>query len=116
MKYDKRETVLMIKDKLDGKLTLTYQEIANISGYHPKYILRLKKQIVDKTIQIEHGNINKRSAKAVPEEEEKKIVGLYKRSSASVKAFTKFYGKRSYSCIYNILKKNNLLKSQKKKI
>lgn len=109
MKYDKKETARLIQDKLNGKSMLTYSEIAEITGYHPKYILRLKKEILDNKINLEHGNKNKTSYKAIPKEEEEKIVNLYKRSNASVRRFCKFYGRRSYSCIYYILKKHGLL-------
>lgn len=115
MKYDKADTVKLIQEKLNGKSMLTYLEIANVTGYHPKYILRLKKEILNNTIQLEHGNKNKTSYKAIPKEEEEKIVNLYKRSNASVRRFCKFYGRRSYSCIYYILKKHGLLESQKEK-
>lgn len=113
MKYNKKETVDLIRDKLNGKSMLTYEEIASITGYHPKYILRLKKEILEDKIQLEHGNKNKTSYKAISKEEEEKIIGLYKRSNASIRRFCKFYGRRSYSCIYYILKKNGLLESKK---
>ncbi len=115
MKYNKKDTVDLIKDKLNGKSMLTYEEIAQITGYHPKYILRLKREIINDTIQLEHGNKNKPSYKAIPKEEEEKIVSLYKRSNASVRRFCKFYGRRSYSCIYYILKKNGLLDKEQRK-
>lgn len=114
MKYNKKDTAQLIKDKLNGKSMLTYEEIAQITGYHPKYILRLKREIVNGTIQLEHGNKDKPSYKAISKEEEEKIVGLYRRSNASVRRFCKFYGRRSYSCIYYILKKNGLLDKQEK--
>ena len=41
----KKEAVLLIKKKLDGQTFMTYKDIAGITGYHPKYILRLKKEI-----------------------------------------------------------------------
>lgn len=113
MKYNKKDTVSLIQDKLSGKSMLTYEEIASITGYHPKYILKLKKEILNNTIQLEHGNKNKISSKAISTEEEEKIVSLYRRSNASVKRFCKFYGRRSYSCIYYVLKKHGLLPSQK---
>lgn len=113
MKYDKKEAVKFIQDKLDGKSMLTYAEIATITGYHPKYILRLKKEVLGGTVQLEHGNKSKTSYKAISKEEEEKIVNLYKRSNASVRRFCKFYGRRSYSCIYYILKKNGLLEAKK---
>lgn len=114
MKHNKSEVIDLIKCKLNDKSMLTYEEIANITGYHPKYILKLKREILNNTIRLEHGNKNKTSYKALPKEEEEKIVNLYKRSNASVRRFCKFYGRRSYSCIYYILKKHNLLEKNKK--
>ena len=109
----KKEAVLLIKKKLDGQTFMTYKDIADITGYHPKYILRLKKEIKEGTISIEHGNLNRRPVNAISDEERKYIISLYKRSNASIKKFCNFYGKRSYSCIYNILKKEGLLKNSK---
>lgn len=113
MKYNKKDAVDLIQDKLDGKSMLTYGEIARITGYHPKYILKLKKEILENVVCLEHGNKNKPSYKAISKEEEEKIVGLYKRSNASVRRFCKFYGRRSYSCIYCILKKHGLIEPKK---
>ena len=42
----KIEAAKLIADKLRGKSYLSYVEIANITGYHPKYILKLKKEIL----------------------------------------------------------------------
>ena len=109
----KKEAVLLIKKKLDGQTFMTYKDIAGITGYHPKYILRLKKEIKEGTISIEHGNSNRRPVNAISEEERKYIISLYKRSNASIKKFCNFYGKRSYSGIYNRLKKEGLLKDTK---
>ena len=66
--------------------------------------------ILNKNFSLEHGNKNKKPHNAISLEEETKICSLYKRSHASIKKFSKFYGSRSYSCIYNTLKKNNLIK------
>lgn len=107
---NKNEAVALIKKKLDGETFLTYIEIANITGYHPKYILRLKREVLDGTISLEHGNLNKIPSNAITDEEREYIISLYKRSNASIKRFCEFYGKRSYSCIYNILKKAGLIK------
>lgn len=98
-----------IKDKLSKKSFLTYEEIAEITGYHPKYILKLKKEIVEGKFSIDHGNKNREPINKMSKEEEEKIVALYKRSTVSIREFCRFYGRRSYSCIYNVLKKNGLL-------
>ncbi len=109
MKYDKKDAVSLIKKKLANESFLTYQEIAEITGYHPKYILRLKKEVLNNTIQLEHGNKNKIPANRMSREEEMKIINLYKRSNCSIRKFCQFYHSRSYSCIYNVLKKHGLI-------
>lgn len=110
MKYDKRETANLIKQRLSGESYLTYKEIAAITGYHPKYILKLKKEIEENTISYIHGNKGIEPINKMSEAEEQNIVALYKRSNCSIRKFCRFYGNRSYSCIYNILKKNELIK------
>lgn len=109
MKTKKEEAVLLIQKKLDKKSFLTYKEIAEITGYHPKYILKLKKEVIEKTVRLEHGNKMRKPVNALTDEEKQKIVNLYKRSHVSIRKFTKFYGRHSYSCIYNVLKENNLI-------
>jgi len=98
-----------IKKKLNGECFFSYCEIAELTGYHPKYILRLKKQITEGTISSIHGNSNRKPHNALSEQEAKYIVDLYKRSHVSIKKFYKFYGKRSYSCIYNTLDRAGLI-------
>jgi hypothetical protein len=109
MKYDKQEAVDLINKKLSGQSFLTYNEIAKITGYHPKYILKLKKEILNNEINVIHGNKDREPVNKMSQEEEKKIIDLYKRTNTSIRKFVKFYGTRSYSCIYNVLKKNNLI-------
>ncbi len=109
MARDRELAITLIKDKLDGKTTLNYKEIAELSDFHPKYILKLKKEILDGTISLVHGNKNRKPINAISKDEELQIINLYQRSHASVKKFAKFYGKRSYSCIYSVLKKHDLI-------
>ncbi len=106
---DRDLAITLIKDKLNNSSTLTYKEISELSGFHPKYILKLKREIINGTISLIHGNKNRKPINAISELEEKQIIDLYHRSHASVKKFAKFYGKRSYSCIYSVLKKHNLI-------
>lgn len=94
---------------------MTYKEIAYVTNYHPKYILKLKKEILDGDIALIHGNKNKKSSKAISPEEEEKIVSLYKKSHVSVRKFCRFYGRRSYSCIYQVLRKNGLIIPKKER-
>ncbi len=105
----KVEAVELINKKLAGESFLSYQEIATITGYHPKYILRLKKEILNNEIRLEHGNKNRKPINTISEQERKYIIDLYRRSNVSIRKFCKFYGKRSYSCIYNVLKEADLI-------
>ncbi len=110
MSKNKEEAIKYIKDKLDNKTFLSYIEIATITGFHPKYILKLKREILDGTIRLEHGNKNRKPVNTISEEEKNKIIGLYKKSHVSIRKFYKFYGKRSYSCIYTTLRDAGLIK------
>ena len=106
MKNDKEEAIKLIKKKLNKESYLTYNEIAEICGYHPKYIFKLKKQIVNNTISLVHGNKDRKPINALSEEEKDKIRKLYSKSTVSIRKFCKFYNTRSYSCIYNAIKKD----------
>ena len=103
MKKNKEEAIRIITKKIKNDSYLTYEEISMITGYHTKYLFKLKNEILNGTISLEHGNKNKKPHNAMTEEEKEKIRNLYARSSASIRKFCKFYGKHSYSCIYNIV-------------
>lgn len=109
MDSERNQAIQLIKDKIDGKSSLSYVDIAKLTNYHPKYILKLKRDIINNNFSYEHGNKNRKPINTIPLEEEQKIVNLYKRSNASIRRFCKFYGKRSYSCVYNVLKRNGLI-------
>ena len=112
MKYtmNKREkAVNLIMKKLNNETYLEYNEIAFITGYHPKYILKLKQEVIDGTVKLEHGNKHRTPSNVMDEKEKKYIIDLYKRSSVSIRKFCNFYNKRSYSCIYNLLKEEGLI-------
>ncbi len=111
----KREAVKLIQDKMNGKTFLSYKEIAVITGYHPKYILKLKKDLINGNINYVHGNKNRIPINSMSEEEKQKIINLYKKSNVSIRKFCNFYHTRSYSCIYNLLKENGLLKKTTEK-
>ena len=110
----KEEAVSLINKKLNGETFMSYEDIATITGYHPKYVLKLKKEILNNEITIEHGNKNRKPSNSISEQEKKYIIDLYRRSNVSVRRFCKFYGKRSYSCIYNVLKEADLVHKNSK--
>ena len=101
---DKEEVIRLLQKKEAGESFLSYKEIAEITGYHVKYIFKLKKEFLDGTLKLEHGNKNRTPSNALSESERNKIINLYKRSNASIRKFCKFYNTRSYSCIYNLVK------------
>lgn len=105
----KEEAVALMKEVMEGRSFLQYKEIAKITGYHEKYLLKLKKELEAGTIRMEHGNKNRKPKNTLPEEERQYIIDLYKRSNVSVRKFCKFYGKRSYSCIWHVLKDAGLI-------
>lgn len=112
----KEEAVKLINKKLEGNSFLSYEEIATITGYHPKYILRLKKEVLNHEVSLEHGNKNRKPVNTISDKEKQYIIDLYRRSNVSIRKFCKFYGKRSYSCIYNVLKEANLIHKNTKSI
>lgn len=105
----KEDAVALMKEVMEGKSFLQYKEIAKITGYHEKYLLKLKKELEAGTIRMEHGNKNRKPVNTLPEEERQYIIDLYKRSNVSIRKFCKFYGKRSYSCIWHVLKDAGLI-------
>jgi len=111
-KYD---AATMIIKKLNNESFMTYKEIAELTGYHEKYILKLKKDILERKIRLEHGNTNRKPINTISPKEEHYICDLYKRSHASIRQFSRFYSKRSYACIYNVLKRNDLLKNSEER-
>ena len=105
----KRLAVELIQAKLAKKTFLSYKEIAEVTGYHPKYILKLKKEVLDGSVKLIHGNKNRTPINVMSEEEKQYIIALYKKSNVSIRKFCNFYNRRSYSCIYNLLKENGLI-------
>ncbi len=101
---NKKEAIRLLNKKENDTCFLTYKEIAEITGYHIKYIFKLKRDLQNNKLKLEHGNKNKKPINALSEEEKQKIISLYRRSNASIRKFCKFYNTRSYSCIYNLIK------------
>lgn len=105
----KQDAIDLMKRVMDGEGYMTYKEIAEITGYHEKYLLKLKKELQEGTISVVHGNTNRKPVNTITEEEKQYIISLYKRSNASIRKFCRFYKKRSYSCIWHVLKEAGLI-------
>lgn len=58
---------------------MTFAQIAKLSGYHPKYLINLNKQLQEGTIVLEHQNKGRKPAKTIFEEEEKFILDLFQQ-------------------------------------
>ena len=54
MKKNKEEAIKLIIKKLKNDSYLTYEEISIITGYHTKYLFKLKNDILNGTISLEH--------------------------------------------------------------
>ena len=105
----KEDAVALMEKVINKESYLTYKEIAKITGYHEKYLLKLKKELEEGTISMVHGNTNRKPKNTITEEEKQYIISLYKRSNASIRKFCRFYKKRSYSCIWKVLKDAGLI-------
>ena len=105
----KQDAITLMNSVLNGESYLTFKEVAKITGYHEKYLLKLKKDLLNGTISTVHGNTNRKPKNTITEEEKKYIIDLYKRSNTSIRKFCKFYAKRSYSCIWHVLKNEGLI-------
>ena len=86
----KEEAVKLIKEKLNNSTFLTYKEISAITGYHPKYILKLKKEVINGTVNFVHGNKNRVPSNSMSEEEKQKIIKLYKKVMSVSENFVNF--------------------------
>ena len=105
----KKKAVEMMQKVMNGESYMQYNEIARVCGYHPKYLLKLKRDLLNNDLKYEHGNTNRKPKNTITEEEKQYIISLYKRSHGSIRKFCRFYGKRSYSCIWHVLKEAGLI-------
>lgn len=105
----KQEAVDLMKKVMSGESYMTYKEIAQVTGYHEKYLLKLKKDLESGELSLVHGNTNRKPSNTITEEEREYIINLYKRSNTTIRKFCRFYAKRSYSCIWHVLKEAGLI-------
>lgn len=75
MKLSKKEVVSLLKQKEEKHMT--FAEISKLSGYHPKYLINLNKQLQEGTIILEHQNKGRKPVKTIFPEEEKQILNLF---------------------------------------
>ena len=70
----KELAIKWIKRKMRKESFFSYEEMAYYLEYHPKYLLKLKKEIEEGTVSAIHGNKYKKAHNAISEEEEKYII------------------------------------------
>lgn len=101
----KKENVI----KLLKNRQVSYKELATITGYHEKSLIRLNKEIKNNTINIVHGNKGKKPHNYIDDKVKEKLIENYKKSNyKSIKSYyNKLKGKYSYSFLCKILPKNN---------
>lgn len=100
----KKENVI----KLLKNRQVSYKELANITGYHEKSLMRLNKEIKNNTINIIHGNTGKKPHNYINDETKKKLIENYQKNKfKSIKSYyNKLKGKYSYSFLCKLLPKN----------
>lgn len=104
----KKEEVI----KLLKKRNLTYKELASITGYHEKSLIRLNKDIKNNNVRLVHGNKNKKPHNYIPEKIKKEIVKTYQKGDfKSIKEYYLFLNKKySYSFLCKIIPKKEIVK------
>lgn len=103
MKKDKNLAIQLINNK--GKMT--FEEIAVVTGYHPKSLIRMKKNLSE----------DQKFSKKFSDKEKKYIIDLFNSSgNGSITSFyevylndKKIYKDRTYSGIYKLLNKEGLI-------
>ena len=63
----KQDAVDLMKKVMSGESYMTYKEIAQVTGYHEKYLLKLKKDLEKGEISLVHGNTNRKPSNTITE-------------------------------------------------
>lgn len=101
----KKEKVI----KLLKNRQVSYKELASITGYHEKSLIRLNREIKNNTLNFIHGNTGKKPHNYIDDEKKVKLIENYKKSNyKSIKSYyNKLKGKYSYSFLCKLLPKDN---------
>ena len=73
----KQDAIDLMKRVMSGESYMTYKEIAQVTGYHEKYLLKLKKDLENGELSLVHGNTNRKPSNTITEEERQYIISLY---------------------------------------
>lgn len=104
-KLSKKEVVKLLK-----KNKFSYKELSNLTGYHEKSLVRLNSQIKNNTINVTHGNKNKKPYNYVDESTKEELVIKFKEKN--YRSYKEFYNclnnEFSYSFISKLLSSKSI--------
>lgn len=105
----KKENVI----KLLKNRQVSYKELASLTGYHEKSLIRLNKEIKNNNINIVHGNTGKKPHNYIDDETKKILIENYQKNNfKNIKCYyNELKGKYSYSFLCKLLPKKNNEKS-----
>lgn len=99
-KLNKEKVINLLKTK-----NCTYKELAELTGYHEKSLIRLHSQMEKKTISILHGNKNRHPHNYIQDTEKENLRKIW--SQNEYKTYKEFYyalnEKYSYSFLCKLL-------------
>lgn len=105
LKKDKKQALDLLKQKINGELVITYNEITRKSGYGERQLIRFSKEIEKKDIDsmLVHGLTNKPSNNSTPDQEIEYIRNFKKKyPKISIQQFMDIYHE-------NVIWKNELI-------
>ena len=71
MKKDKQKALELLKQKINGEIKITYNEISRETGYEKRQLIRLSQEVEKKDIEelLVHGLTGKNSNNSAPQQE-----------------------------------------------
>ena len=94
MKKDKKKTLELLKQKLNGEIKITYSEISRKTGYNSKYLIELAKKVEKRDIDsvLVHGQTGKPSHNSASSKEVNYIIEFKKQYlECSISQFMDIY-------------------------
>ena len=94
MKKDKKKALDLLKQKINGEIKITYQEIINQTGYSRMQLFRFFSELEKKDISslLVHGLANKPSNNSAPDQEIEYIKNFKKKYPViSIQQFMDIY-------------------------
>lgn len=109
-KLGRKEIIALLQNKGNK----TYKELATISGYHEKSLIRISRKLKREEYSLVHGNTKKNPHNKIEDDKKKELRDFYQRGNySSKKEFYSFLCSMGYSYSYSFLCK---IINKKKKI